>query len=122
MRGTKLSSPSVAYWHLQKLENSGLLQKNKAGEYIVKEKTNISGHIWIGRNLVPRLMCYSLFFLGILAVEAGILSVQFFSNSQSLNLSIIYLMATNAIAFALFLGEGLLLRKKTQPEKTKNNH
>lgn len=122
MRGTKLSSPSVAYWHLQKLENSGLLEKNKAGEYIVKEKTNISGHIWIGRNLVPRLMCYSLFFLGILAVEAGILSVQFFSNSQTLNLSIIYLMATNAIAFALFLGEGLLLRKKTQPEKTKNNH
>ena len=122
MRGAKLSSPSVAYWHLQKLENSGLLQKNKAGEYIVKEKTNISGHIWIGRNLVPRLMCYSLFFLGILAVEAGILSVQFFSSSQTLNLSIIYLMATNAISFALFLGEGLLLRKKTQPEKTKNNH
>ena len=122
MRGANLSSPSVAYWHLQKLENSGLLEKNKAGEYIVKEKTNISGHIWIGRNLVPRLMCYSLFFLGILAVEAGILSVQFFSNSQTLNLSIIYLMATNAIAFALFLGEGLLLRKKTQPEKTKNNH
>jgi predicted transcriptional regulator len=42
MRGTNLSSPSVAYWHLQKLENSGLLQKNKAGEYIIKEKTNIS--------------------------------------------------------------------------------
>ena len=117
MRGANLSSPSVAYWHLQKLENSGLLQKNVAGEYIVKEKTSISGHIWIGRNLVPRLMCYSLFFLGIIAVEAGILSVQFFSSGQTLNLAVIYLMATNAIAFALFLGEGLLLRKKTQPEK-----
>ena len=56
MRGANLSSPSVAYWHLQKLENSGLLTKNEAGEYIVKEKTSISGHIWIGRNLVPRLM------------------------------------------------------------------
>ena len=64
MRGSNLSSPSVAYWHLQKLENSGLLQKNTAGEYIVKEKTSISGHIWIGRTLVPRLMCYSLFFFG----------------------------------------------------------
>jgi predicted transcriptional regulator len=63
MRGANLSSPSVAYWHLQKLENCGLLEKNQAGEYIVKEKTNITGHIWIGRNLVPRLMCYSLFFL-----------------------------------------------------------
>lgn len=60
MRGANLSSPSVTYWHLQ-LENTGLLEKNGAGEYVVKEKTNISGHIWIGRNLVPRLMCHSLF-------------------------------------------------------------
>jgi hypothetical protein len=64
MRGVSLSSPSVAYWHLQKLENSGLLTKNKLGEYIVKEKTGISGHIWIGKNLIPRLMLYSLFFFG----------------------------------------------------------
>jgi predicted transcriptional regulator len=62
MRGVNLSSPSVAYWHLQKLESSGLLQKNRNGEYIVREKTSISGHVWIGRNLVPRLMFYSLFF------------------------------------------------------------
>jgi len=120
MRGASLSSPSVAYWHLQKLENSGLLQKNKAGEYIVKEKTSISGHIWIGRNLVPRLMCYSLFFLGILTVEAAIISVQFASTGQIPNLALLYLIATNTIAFVLFLGEGLLLRKKARPEKDSN--
>ena len=120
MRGANLSSPSVAYWHLQKLENSGLLQKNGAGEYIVKEKTSISGHIWIGRNLVPRLMCYSLFFLGILVIETIIISVQFFYSGQIPNLALFYLIATNAIAFALFLGEGLLLRKKAQPEKNSN--
>ena len=116
MRGANLSSPSLAYWHLQKLENTGL-EKNEAGEYIVKEKTSISGHIWIGRNLVPRLMCYSLFFLGILVIETIIISVQFFSTEQTLNLALIYLLATNAIAFALFLGEGLLLRQKSNPEK-----
>ena len=120
MRGANLSSPSLAYWHLQKLENSGLLQKNEAGEYIVKEKTNISGHIWIGRNLVPRLMCYSLFFLGILVIETVIISVQFFYGGQIPNLALLYLIATNSIAFALFLGEGLLLRQKTQPEKNGN--
>jgi len=120
MRGASLSSPSVAYWHLQKLENSGLLQKNKSGEYIVKEKTSISGHIWIGRNLVPRLMCYSLFFLGILTVEAAIISVQFASTGQIPNLALLYLIATNTIAFVLFLGEGLLLRKKARPEKDSN--
>jgi hypothetical protein len=117
MRGSNLSSPSVAYWHLQKLENAGLLEKNTAGEYILKEKTSISGHIWIGRNLVPRLMCYSLFFLGILLVETVIISVQFYSSGEIPNLALLYLIATNAIAFALFLGEGLLLRKKGQHEK-----
>ncbi|MEM3640861.1 MAG: helix-turn-helix domain-containing protein [Candidatus Bathyarchaeia archaeon] len=31
MRGADLSSPSVAYRHLQKLVNLGLVQKNKYG-------------------------------------------------------------------------------------------
>jgi hypothetical protein len=117
MRGVNLSSPSVAYWHLQKLENSGLLQKNATGEYVVKEKTSISGHIWIGGNLVPRLMFYSLFFLGIVLLEAVILMVQFFSDTLTLSLPLVYLLITNIIAFVLFLSEGLLLRKKIQPEK-----
>ena len=120
MRGANLSSPSVAYWHLQKLEDSGLLQKNKRGEYVVKEKTGISGHVWIGRNLVPRLLCYSLFFLGILILEVAILIVQVFSDELTLSLPLVYLMITNIIAFVLFLGEGLLLRKKTQSDGEKD--
>jgi hypothetical protein len=117
MRGANLSSPSLAYWHLQKLENTGLLQKNETGEYLVKEKASISGHIWIGRNLVPRLMCYSLFFLSILVIETIIISVQFFSTEQTLNIALLYLLATNTVAFVLFLGEGLLLRRKGKTEK-----
>ena len=120
MRETNLSSPSVAYWHLQKLENSGLLEKNPAGEYIIKEKTSISGYIWIGRNLVPRLICYSLFFLGILVIETLIVFVQFFWIGQNPNLILFYLIATNAIAFSLFLLEGLSLRKKTKGERKCN--
>jgi len=58
------------------------LEKNGAGEYIVKEKTSINGHVWIGRNLVPRMMCYSLFFLGVLIIEAVIVSVQFFYGGE----------------------------------------
>ena len=118
MRGANLSSPSVAYWHLQKLESSGLLKKNTTGEYVVKEKTSISGHFWFGRNLVPRLIFYSLFFLGIIVFEGVILLVQFYSNDLTVSLPLVYLMITNVIAFLLFLVEGLLLRKKIQPEKS----
>jgi ABC-type multidrug transport system fused ATPase/permease subunit len=114
MRGVNLSTPSLAYWHLQKLENLGLLQKNKTGEYVVKEKTSISGHVRIGVHLVPRLIFYSLFFLGVIIFEVAILFVQFFSDSAEFSLPIVYLLVTNIVAFALFLGEGLLLRKKIQ--------
>ena len=118
MRGVNLSSPSVAYWHLQKLENSGLLQKNKTGEYVVKEKTSISGHVWVGGNLVPRLIFYSLFFLGIIVFEVFILMVQFFSDSAEFSLPLFYLLVTNVIAFVLFLSEGILLRRRIQPERS----
>jgi hypothetical protein len=118
MRGVNLSSPSVAYWHLQKLEGRGLLEKNKYGEYVVKEKVNISGHLWIGRKLVPRLMCYSLFFLGIVGTEVAILAIQFFLQGQVPSMDLIYLAITNIIAMALFLIEGLLLRRKTRLENT----
>ena len=115
MRGTSLSSPSVAYWHLQKLEACGLLQKTAYGEYIAKEKINISGHLWIGRNLVPRLMCYSLFFLGIVIVDLAIILAQIFVQGIVPNLDLLYLAATNMLAMALFLSEGLLLHRKDRP-------
>ena len=43
MKGVNLSSPSVAYRHLQKLEDLGYLQKNEYGEYTVKSKAHIRG-------------------------------------------------------------------------------
>ena len=41
MRGAGLSSTSVAYHHLQKLENMDLITKNSYGQYILKEKKSI---------------------------------------------------------------------------------
>ena len=116
MRSANLSSPSVAYRQLQKLENLGLIEKNQYGEYVVKEKTSISGHLWIGRNLVPRLVFYSFFFMGILGAEISIIAIQFFVYEQSLNMEILYLIVITAIAMALFLAEGILLHRKTRPE------
>jgi hypothetical protein len=116
MRGANLSSPSVAYRNLQKLEALGLLQKNEYGEYIVKEKASVSGHLWIGRNLVPRLMFYSFFFMGVLATEIAIITIQFLISAQSLDLEIVYLITITAIAMSLFLAEGILLLRKTKRE------
>jgi hypothetical protein len=117
MRATNLSSPSVAYRQLQKLETLGLIQKDSYGEYIVKEKASISGHLWIGRNLVPRLMCYSLFFCGIVGTALAIIVIQLFFQSKVPHIDLMYLLVTNSVAMALFLVEGLLLRRKNKPSQ-----
>ena len=75
-RGAALST-SVAHRHLQKLEDMGLIEKNSYGDYILKEKTSINGHVWVGKNLVPRLMFYSFFFLGAFAAEITIIMLSF---------------------------------------------
>ena len=119
MRLANLSSPSVAYWHLQKLESLGLITRNEYGEYVVKEKVNISGHLWIGKTLVPRLIFYAFFFIGILGVEMIVIAVPFVQSGETPDLYLFYLMAPTAIATVLFLSEGIWLRRKTQNEGTK---
>jgi hypothetical protein len=119
MRIANLSSPSVAYWHLQKLDALGLVTKNEYGEYIIKEKVNISGHLWIGKTLIPRLIFYAFFFVAILTMEAIVVVLPFFQNGETPSLYIFYLMAPTAIAMVLFLSEGIWLQKRTQHENSR---
>ena len=114
MRGANLSSSSVAYRHLQKLEDFGLLEKNEEGRYLIKEKAKISGHLWVGRTLVPRLMFYSLFFTGLLGTELVAIAIGYFGYGLIPETLSIYLTVVTAIALALFLIEGLSLRKKSK--------
>ena len=122
MRGANLTSPSTAYRQLQKLESFGLIQKNVYGSYVVKEKTNVSGHLWIGRNLVPRLVCYSLFFFGLFSVEAAILIVQFFSQELTPSLAVMYLLPITGLSAVLFLAEGLMVYRKNNPGSSSKNN
>lgn len=114
MRGVNLSSPSVAYRHLQKLETLGLLQKDVYGEYVMKEKANIKGHLWVGRSLVPRLIFYSFFFIGVFGAEMTVIGVRLFFG-EPLQMEMLFLTFVTAVAMVLFLFEGmiLLLRNKS---------
>jgi hypothetical protein len=112
MRGANLSSPSVAHRHLQKLESIGLLEKNKFGDYILKEKTSINGHVWVGKNLVPRLMFYSFFFIGAFGAEIGIIMLSYIIPDLILETSFLFLTGLTAVIIIIFFIEGFLLRKK----------
>ncbi len=120
-RGACLSSTSVAHRHLQKLEALGLVQKNEYGDYILKEKTSVSGHIWVGRNLVPRLMFYFFFFVGALSAEISVIVLGSLTGLV-VETSFLYLTGMTAVAMMLFLAEGtMLLRKNRNKNHTNTN-
>ena len=117
-RGANLSSTSVAFRHLQKLEDMGLIEKNSYGDYVLKEKTNIKGHVWVGRNLVPRLMFYSFFFLGAFAAETAIILLSVLINGVVVQVSFYFLTGMTGVAMVLFLVEGVSLYRKLNPNRT----
>ncbi len=112
MRGVGLSSPSVAYRHLQKLENMGLLTKNELGNYAAKEKVPVRGYVWIDRTLVPNPLVYSLVFLAILITELVVLAIHFSVETQQFKIFFLLLTAITVAALILFLIEGLRMLKR----------
>ena len=116
-RGACLSSTSVAHRHLQKLEDLWLIEKNSYGDYILKEKASINGHVWVGKNLVPRLMLYSFFFMGAFAAEVSIILLSVLIKNLVIQSSFFFLSGMTAVAMVLFFVEGLLLYRKISPKK-----
>ena len=116
-RGASLSSTSVAHRQLQKLEDLGLIEKNAYGDYILKEKASINGHVWVGKNLVPRLMFYSFFFMGAFAAELAVIFLSFVIIGSVIEISFFFLTGMTAVAMILFFVEGIALYKKLNPNK-----
>jgi hypothetical protein len=114
MRGVRLSSPSVAYRHLQKLETMGLLAKNDYGNYVVKEKVAVRGYVWVGRFLVPNPLVYSSVFLGILIIEFVVLAFHFSVETEEFKIFFLLLTLITVAALILFVIEGLRMLTKTR--------
>jgi hypothetical protein len=117
-RGADLSSTSVAHHHLQKLETLGLIEKNSYGNYVLKAKASVDGHVWVGKNLVPRLMFYSFFFMGAFAAEVSIILLSLFINSVVIEARLLVLTVITFVAMMLFIIEGLVLYRKLNPKQT----
>ncbi len=114
MRGVNLTSPSVAYRHLQKLENMGLLVKNEFGNYVAKEKVAIRGYVWVGRYLIPNAIVYSLVFLVILFWEFVVFVLHFSVETNQFKIFFFLLMAITISATVLFIIEGLRTLRRTR--------
>ena len=114
MKGAHLSSPSVAYRHLQKLEDLGYLQKNKYGEYVTKNKAHVRGYVWIGRRMMPKMLVYSLIFMSILIVELVVLAMHYSVEGYSFKVFFLLLTLITGFAMGVFIVEGLLQHRRTK--------
>jgi len=120
-RGANLSSPSVAHRHLQKLEALGLIEKNQNGDYMLKQKTNVNGYVWVGKNLVPRLFFYSFFFMGAFSAEVAIIALGYLIMGFVVETSFLFLTGMTAVAMVLFFIEGIKLHRKVQSKNTSSS-
>ncbi len=118
MKGVNLSSPSVAYRHLQKLEDLGYLQKNEYGEYTVKSRAHIEGFVWLGRRLVPKMWRYSSLFLVILIVELVILIIHYEVETYEFKVFFLLLTLITGLAMVVFTVEGALQNRRKHGNKT----
>jgi hypothetical protein len=114
MKGANLSSPSVAYRHLQKLEDLGYLQKNNYGEYITKDKARVRGYIWVGRRMMSKMLVYSLIFMSILIVELVVLAVHYSVENYTFKVFFLLLTLITGFAMGVFIAEGLLQHRRTK--------
>jgi DNA-binding transcriptional ArsR family regulator len=66
-RALSLSSPSVATYHLSKLEDAGLLRRESGGFTV--SKFLLENSVKVNRFLIPRFLFYTIFAFAALAVE-----------------------------------------------------
>jgi len=121
MKSANLSSPSVAYRHLQKLEDMGYLQKNEYGEYNAKNKAHVTGYIWFGRLLMPKMWVYSIVFLAIFLFELWVLIVHFRYETFEFKIFFALLLLITGVALGLFFLEGFLQNKRRHRSGTNKN-
>ena len=114
MKGADLSSPSVAYRHLQKLEDMGYLQKNNYGEYVTKGKASVRGYMWIGRRMLPKMLVYALVFMSILIVELVVFALHYSVENYMFKVFFVLLLLVTGSAMAVFAVEAFLHHKRTK--------
>jgi hypothetical protein len=114
MKGAHLSSPSVAYRHLQKLEDLVYLQKDRYGGYELKEKASIRGYIWIGRRILPKMLVYALIFMSILIIELIVLAIHYSVETYEFKIFFLLLTIVTGFAMSVFTIEALRHHKRTK--------
>jgi hypothetical protein len=72
-RALKLSTPSLAFYHLSRLAQIGVVNRTEDGRYtVVKDISRdlLEGYVKFGRRIIPELFFLTIIFTGILVYYA----------------------------------------------------
>jgi DNA-binding transcriptional ArsR family regulator len=72
-RALSMSSPSTALYHLEKLRELGVAEKDESGQYSLKEQVQVGTlrmFFKIGHLILPRYLFYAIFLTSAVAVYA----------------------------------------------------
>jgi len=78
-RALSMSSPSTALYHLEKLRELGVADKDPTGEYLLKEQVQVGTlkmFLRIGPLILPRYLFYAVFLTTAVAAYAALRLVQ----------------------------------------------
>jgi DNA-binding transcriptional ArsR family regulator len=78
-RALSMSSPSTALYHLEKLRELGVTEKDEMGQYSLKQQVQIGTlkmFLKVGRLILPRYLFYAIFLTTALAVYAAATLIQ----------------------------------------------
>jgi DNA-binding transcriptional ArsR family regulator len=78
-RALSMSSPSTALYHLEKLRELGVTEKDEIGQYSLKEQVQVGTlrmFLKIGPLILPRYLFYAMFFTTAVAVYSAAQIVQ----------------------------------------------
>lgn len=85
-KSLKLSTPSLALYHLNKLEEKGIIKKNKQG--YTANRILLKNRVKIRKLLIPRYFFYSLFMIAAIAVQTLIFRPRIISRDYAFSLAI----------------------------------
>ncbi|MGD6809914.1 MAG: hypothetical protein ACQCN3_09480 [Candidatus Bathyarchaeia archaeon] len=89
----------------------GLIIKDEYGNYVVKEKVGLKGHVWIGKALVPRYLVFGFIFVGVLIAEIVVLLPHLLVGA-SVEGGFWLMILLTVVVSVLFLTDGLNFRIK----------
>jgi DNA-binding transcriptional ArsR family regulator len=109
-RNLKLSSPSVAVYHLNKLVDLGLVKKDASGQYVLLEEVKVGLlRLFIGRGsyFIPRYLLYVAYFV-------GMLSIYFIFFYNTFGIKDIYIIVFGVSAIIISIYELMAIRRISQ--------